>query len=338
MLHMARGFRNIVFSVIIFSFFTTLLLIPVGTAGAEALNYRLKWLYNASVIGDIYALDRGLFEKNGLEVNVKEGGPERNAIRELEMGHAQFGVASADQVIRAIEKGSPVVVIAQLFQINPLHWIYRSQNWKIKSLSDLKGKIIGVTFGGNDDNVMQALLEKSQLNKNEYTLYSVRRDLTPFYKKKADIWPCYLNSQGVILKKKLGKEGEAVAFLNPADFDIKFVANSVVTSVRMIEEQPETVKKFIASLMAGWRESLDPSNESKALETLKKFDKGATADLQKDQLDATRPLVKPSADTKIGMIDVDAWKQTEQIMLKGKQIAKPIGVERALKPYPEAYQ
>ena len=333
-----RGFRNIAFTVIIFSFLTTALLIPVGTAGAEELNYRLKWLYNASVIGDIYALDRGLFEKNGLKVNVKEGGPERNAIRELELGHAQFGVASADQVIRAIEKGSPVVVIAQLFQVNPLHWIYRSQNWKIKSLVDLKGKIIGVTFGGNDDNVMQTLLAKSQLKKNEYTLYSVRRDLTPFYMKKADIWPCYLNSQGVILKKRLEKEGETVAFFNPADFGVKFVANSVVTSVRMLEEHPETVKKFISSLMAGWRESLDPANESKALETLKNFDKGATADLQKDQLDATRPLVKPTADTKIGMIDMDAWKQTEQIMLSGKQIATPIGVEKALKPFPEAYQ
>ncbi len=67
MFRIDRGFRDIVFTVIIFSFLTTALCIPVGTAGAEELNYRLKWLYNASVIGDIYALDRGLFEKNGLK-------------------------------------------------------------------------------------------------------------------------------------------------------------------------------------------------------------------------------------------------------------------------------
>ncbi len=53
------------------------------------------------------------------------GDPERDAIRELELGNATFGVASADQVIRARAKGAPVVVIAQLFQINPLQWIYR---------------------------------------------------------------------------------------------------------------------------------------------------------------------------------------------------------------------
>ena len=189
-----------------------------GTVGAaDEVNYRLKWLYNASVIGDIVAVDQGFFAKNNLKVNVKEGGPERNAIRELELGHAQFGVASADQVIRAVAKGSPMVVIAQLFQVNPLHWIYRSNNMKIEKLEDLKGKIVGITFGGNDENIMRTLMAKANITDNDIKIYSVRYDLTPFYQKKADVWPCYLNSQGVILKQKLNEAGEQVAFINPAE-------------------------------------------------------------------------------------------------------------------------
>ena len=50
---------------------------------AEAVTYRLKWLFNASVIGDIYADVHGHFKAQGLDVTVKEGGPERDAIREL---------------------------------------------------------------------------------------------------------------------------------------------------------------------------------------------------------------------------------------------------------------
>ncbi len=86
----------------------------------EEVNYRLKWLFNISVVGDLWADAHGHFERNGLNVTVKPGGPEKDAIKELEIGHAQFGVASADQVIRAVAKGSPIVVLAQLFQINPL--------------------------------------------------------------------------------------------------------------------------------------------------------------------------------------------------------------------------
>jgi len=332
MFRIVKVFTSFLFLTVLWALLTTTSLTGSTAAAVEELNYRLKWLFNASVIGDIYAVDRGYFKQAGLQVNVKEGGPERNAIRELEMGQAQFGVASADQVIHAVEKGSPVVVLAQLFQVNPLHWIYRSNHFQIKKLSDVKGKIIGITFGGNDENIMKTLLAKANLTEKDYTPYSVRYDLTPFYQKKADLWPCYINSQGPILKTKLEKEGETVGFLNPADYGVKFVANSVITSQKMMTDQPDTVKKFITALMAAWEASIDPVNEAMALETLKKFDKGATADLQKDQLIATRPLVKPSPDIKIGTIDVDAWKQTEQIMLNGKQIDNSVHVEAVLKP------
>ncbi|MBW1846650.1 MAG: ABC transporter substrate-binding protein, partial [Deltaproteobacteria bacterium] len=70
------------------------------------INYRLKWLFNASVVGDLYADVNNYFSTEGLDVKIKEGGPERDAIRELELGYAQFGVASADQVIRALSKGA----------------------------------------------------------------------------------------------------------------------------------------------------------------------------------------------------------------------------------------
>ena len=83
----------------------------------EEVNYRLKWLYNVSTVGDLYAEAQGYFVRSGLKVNVKPGGPERDALKELELGHAQFGVASADQVLRAAAKGSPIVVLAQLFQV-----------------------------------------------------------------------------------------------------------------------------------------------------------------------------------------------------------------------------
>jgi ABC-type nitrate/sulfonate/bicarbonate transport system substrate-binding protein len=49
----------------------------------EEVNYRLKWLFNISVVGDLYAHDSGLFAKNGLKVTVKPGGPEKDAMLNL---------------------------------------------------------------------------------------------------------------------------------------------------------------------------------------------------------------------------------------------------------------
>ena len=298
----------------------------------EEVNYRLKWLYNISVVGDLWADAHGNFEKHGLKVNVKPGGPEKDAIKELEIGHAQFGVASADQVIRAVAKGSPIVVLAQLFQINPLHWIYRPDRTALKTPQDLKGKIIGVTYGGNDETIMRALLAKYHITEDDVTLFSVRYDYTPFYQGKVDLWPLYRNAQAPIIGDKLRRAGEAFDLMSPSRLGIRFVANSVVTTTKMLEERPETVRRFMKALVQSWAEALDPANEDKAIKTVLKYNAETPKNIVSRQLPATRILMLPEAGFQFGQIDTTAWKQTEAIMLSQKLIDRPVHIENRLKP------
>ena len=314
----------------IFLFLLVLVSAVPAFAKETKLNYRLKWLFNVSVAGDIYAGAQGYFNDVGLTVNVKEGSPEKNAINELELKRADFGVASADQVIRAIDKGAKIFVIAQLFQINPMQWIYRTDQSEIKTLQDLKGRNIGVTFGGNDETIMNTLLAKSGITKKDVTITGVRFDFTPFFRRKVDVWPVYRNSQGVILKDKLAKEGEDVYFLNPAKFGVNFVANSVITSAAMLKNNPDIVEKFLNALLKGWESAMDPANEEITLKVVKKLDKGTRDEIRRKQLNATRILIKPFASIKIGTIDIEAWKQTEMILLKDKQIKKSVNIETRL--------
>jgi NitT/TauT family transport system substrate-binding protein len=296
----------------------------------EEVNYRLKWLFNISVVGDLWADAHGNFERNGLKVTVKPGGPEKDAIKELEIGHAQFGVASADQVIRAVSKGSPIVVLAQLFQVNPLHWIYRPDKTPLKTTQDLKGKIIGITYGGNDETIMRALLAKYDIKEDEVDFFSVRYDYTPFYQGKVDLWPLYRNAQAPIIGEKLRKAGETFDLMSPSRLGIQFVANSIVTTQKMMEERPETVKRFRKALMQAWREALDPENKDKAIETVLKYNQETPQEIVRKQLPATRILMLPKPDFEFGKIDVAAWQQTEQIMLAQKLIADPVHIENRL--------
>ncbi len=298
----------------------------------EKVSYRLKWLFNISVVGDLWADAHGNFERNGLKVTVKPGGPEKDAIKELEIGHVQFGVASADQVIRAVSKGSPIVVLAQLFQVNPLHWIYRPDKTPLKTPQDLKGRIIGITYGGNDETIMRALLAKYDIKEDEVDLFSVRYDYTPFYLGKVDLWPLYRNAQAPIIGEKLRKAGEKFDLMSPSKLGIRFVANSVVTTQKMLAEHPETVKRFKKALLQAWREALDPGNKDKAIETVLKYDPETPEEIVRKQLPATRILMLPGPDFEFGKIDVAAWKQTEQIMLAQKLIARPVHIENILNP------
>jgi NitT/TauT family transport system substrate-binding protein len=297
---------------------------------AEEVNYRLKWLYNVSAVGDLFADGYGYFAKNGLKVNVKPGGPERDALKELELGHAQFGVASADQVFRAVAKGSPIVVLAQLFQVNPLHWIYRPDKTPFSGPADWKGKTIGVTFGGNDETIMRALLARYGIAENEVSLFSVRYDYTPFYEGRVDFWPLYLNAEGVVIGAKLSQAGERYAFLSPDALGVRFVANSVVTTREMLEKHPDTVKRFLAALLQGWRDALDPQNEDKAVQVLLQMDRETPAAVVRRQLPVTRELMLPAPGGAFGRIDRNGWRQTAEIMAAQQLIPAHLNVESIL--------
>ncbi|MCJ8502405.1 ABC transporter substrate-binding protein [Desulfatitalea alkaliphila] len=309
-----------------------LLRLDVGVSWAEqAVAYRLKWLINMSTVGDVYAKEKGLFAARGLAVDLRAGGPERDAIRELELGHAHFGVASADQVIHALAKGSPVVVLAQLFQANPLQWIYFKDRVRIDALADLKGKTIGVTFGKNDEIIMRTLLARADIGDRDVRLYSVRLDYTPFFSGRADLWPVYINSQGVEIGQRLTAAGESIGFFEPEAHGVRFVANSVVTSERLLAEQPELVERFMSALLAGWRGALDPANAAEAVALVRRYDQDTASEVLQAQLTATRPLVQPMDGPPVGHIDIEAWQQTEAMMRRYGQIDRPVNVAERLR-------
>ncbi|MFO7708432.1 MAG: ABC transporter substrate-binding protein [Desulfobacterales bacterium] len=311
-------------------FLTLFFLFACGQKEKEEVNYRLKWLYNVSTVGDLYADALGHFERNGLKVHVKPGGPERDALKELELGHAHFGVASADQVFRAVAKGAPIVVVAQLFQVNPLNWIYRPDRTPFTSPADWKGMTIGVTFGGNDETIMRALMARYNIAEAEVNLFSVRYDYTPFYEGRVAFWPLYLNAQAVIIGDKLAQAGESFDFVSPDRLGVKFVANSVVTTRQMVEDHPDTVKRFLGALLQGWRDALDPRNEDQAVRVLAQMDRETPEAVVRRQLTVTREVMLPAAGVAFGKIDAEAWKQTAEIMAAQQLIPAGLPVESLL--------
>jgi len=299
----------------------------------EKVAYRLKWLINASTAGDVFALDQGFFSREGLAVEVKAGGPERDALRELELGYAQFGVASADQVIRALAKGASVIVLAQLFQVNPLQWIYRADDFSLTRIQDLKGRTVGITYGGNDETIMRALLASAGMNENQVRLASVRYDYTPFFENQVPVWPVYRNTQGIVLSDKLASGGERVAFFDPSEHGVRFVANSVVTSQKMMDQHPKTVGRFTRALLAGWQAAMAPANETAVIQAVAEYDRDTSEAVMGRQLTITRRMIQPDPGIPVGHIDATAWQQTEQIMIRQRLIPGPVNVIDRLKTH-----
>jgi NitT/TauT family transport system substrate-binding protein len=290
------------------------------TEPSPQLTYRLKWLANPGFIGDLYADTYGMFAHERLQVQVLPGGPEHDALRELQTGAAQFGVASADQVIRAIDQGADVVVVAQIYQRNPVEWIYRSSLGSITRASALRGRRVGVTVGDNDETIMRAVLKASALTEKDVKLIPVKYDFSPFTTGAVELFPVYRNTQGVELQKQLSDNHEAAGFYDPEEAGVRFVANAIVTTSRTVTERPEVVRRFVRAAVRGWDEALRTENEEQAIRAAERFlppgsvsDPASHHDILRDEIRSTRTFVVPPKG-RIGVIDVNGWVQTASIM------------------------
>ncbi len=308
---------------------------PAGKLSKSVVSYRLKWLFNASTIGDLWARDQGIFAKNGLDVSIKEGGAEHDAIEEMELGRTDFGVASADQVIRAVSRGADCIVIAQIFQENPLQWIYNRSRVHVdlnRPAQSLKDLTIGITYGGNDEAIFMALAGRLGLDREKLHLYAITYDYTPFWKGDVDLWPCYRNTQGITLSERMQRIGDEAGFLDPCRYGIRFVANSLVTSKKFYLRHPDTVRLFRKCIIQGWQQAIMPQNLEKAAAILARYEKGLPMATLKEQIKATAPLITAHGRRKVGWIDEEAWLQTVEIMFQQGLIKKRVDVRKLIIP------
>ncbi len=341
---------SIIIVIILFVISYNFLNINLGKKDNSNYVYRLKWLANAGFIGDLYADNYGYFESNKLNVDVLPGGPELDPIRQLETGRAHFGVASSDQVIMALHDGADIVVIAQIYRTNPVQWIYRDDSLDVNNPSDLKNKKIGITYGDNVEWILKSFLNKynltydSYINKNnessadgdDVTLVGVKYSYEPFLKERVQLFPIYRNTQGVELKNDLETEGETAGFFNPSLYDVKFPANSIITTSKMMSTNKDDVKQFLNAALKGWNDSLQSENIQKSIKIISRYKEKSGSDVNKEiieeQIKQTRKLVLPkNSSSVLGEIDVAAWKNAEKIMIDQDIIDSEVHIENYLR-------
>jgi NitT/TauT family transport system substrate-binding protein len=133
---------------------TTVLALSFGMAAgtihaADKVALQLKWVTQSQFAGYYVAKDKGFYDAEGLEVDIKPGGPDVAPAQVLAGGGADVMIDWMPSALASREKGLPIVNIAQTFKSSGLMLSCRKDSG-ITSPSDLRGKTIGVWFFGNE--------------------------------------------------------------------------------------------------------------------------------------------------------------------------------------------
>src|SRR5260370_14120759 len=111
-------------------------LVSHPAAALDQVSLQLKWKHQFQFAGYYAALARGFYRDAGLDVTIREGGPDIDATEAVATGKADFGLCSAS-VLGEWAKGRRLVVLAVIFQQSPAI-ILVPRRPRIRSAPDLR--------------------------------------------------------------------------------------------------------------------------------------------------------------------------------------------------------
>jgi NitT/TauT family transport system substrate-binding protein len=120
------------------------------------ITLQLKWVPQAQFAGYYAASLKGYYKAQGLDVTLKNGGPDIIPEQVVASGQAQFGVDWLPSLLAARDKNTDLVNVAQVFARSGMTQL----TWKssgINTIAKMRGKKVGNWLGGNQYELFAAL-------------------------------------------------------------------------------------------------------------------------------------------------------------------------------------
>ncbi|ODS55219.1 MAG: nitrate ABC transporter substrate-binding protein [Agrobacterium sp. SCN 61-19] len=240
-------------------------LTAMQAAAADKVTLQLKWVTQAQFAGYYVAKDKGFYEEEGLDVEIKPGGPDIAPPQVLAGGGADVIVDWMPSALATREKGVPLVNIAQPFKSSGMMLTCLKETG-ITTPEDFKGKTLGVWFFGNEYpflSWMSTLGIKTDGSEGGVTVLKQGFNVDPLLQKQAAcISTMTYNEYWQVIDAGIKPE-ELVTF--------KYEDEGVATledGLYVLEDKladpafKEKMVKFVRASMKGWKYAEENSDEA----------------------------------------------------------------------------
>ncbi len=268
------------------------------------------------------AVEKGYFKDAGFEIEF-DYSFETKGVELVAAGELPFAVVSGEQVLLARAQGLPVTYVAAWYQQYPVSVVAKSEAGVIVP-QDLKGKKIGLPglFGANYIG-LRALLNAGKLTEADVTLDAIGfNQVETMAAGTQDIVVGYSANEPIQLRAR----GIAVTEIRVADY-AQLAANGLLTSEKMIAENPETVRAFVGAFLKGLQYTLDHPDEAFTLSAayIPNF-ADLDAEVQKQVLDTS--LEQWQAE-RLGYSDPQAWANMQAVLLDMGLLTQELDLSKA---------
>ncbi|WAL68219.1 ABC transporter substrate-binding protein [Amycolatopsis cynarae] len=223
-----------------------------SSSGLGTLGIQLSWIKNIEFAGEYFADAKGYYTQAGFSgVNLIAGGSAgTSAEAAVATGKALMGLSSPTLTAPAILQGAQLKTIASTYQKNPF-CILSIDSDPIPTVRAMKGKKIGVQSGGNTT-IFKGLLKANGMSESDVTIVPVQYDPTVVTTGEVAGYMAYTTNEPILLRMKGFK---TVQFLF-ADYNLPFVAETMVVSQSSIDHDRAKLKALLVAEIKGWTDAV----------------------------------------------------------------------------------
>jgi NitT/TauT family transport system substrate-binding protein len=237
--------------------------ILLGGAGAakaaDRINFGLDWRAEAEYGGYYQALANGIYARYGLDVTIRQGGPQVNQAQALLAGRLDLDLASNSYLaLNLVQQQIPFRAVAAFFQKDPSVLIAHKEQGH-DSFAQLKDVPIMI---GADTRAGWWNYLRMRFGYNDRQIRPYNYSLAPFLANKSAVQQGYLGSEPFLIEQQTGEVPQVLLL---ADAGFSGYGSLLVASDQMIAARPDLITRFLAASREGWVEYLNgdptPGNE-----------------------------------------------------------------------------
>jgi NitT/TauT family transport system substrate-binding protein len=203
------------------------------------------WKAEAEHGGYYQAIATGIYKKHGLDVALRQGGPQVNQAALLAAGRLDFDeVPNSFISLNFVNEKIPMVAVAAMFQKDPSVLIAH-RGVGNDSLAALKGKPIMI---GADTRVGWWLFLKAKFGYTDDQIRPYTFNVAPFLVDKQAIQQGYVTSEPFLIEQ----QGEKPLVFLLADAGYTSYGSIIETSEKLAREKPDLVRRFVDASIEGW--------------------------------------------------------------------------------------
>ena len=293
---------------------------PATQAPKDPVTIQLQWITQTQFAGYYVALDKGWYAEEGIDLTIRAGGPDISPIDMVRNGAAQFGTNLLTDLIVANQNTSDLVSIAQIQQSNGLLLIAKKDSG-ITGPQDFAGRKVGVWLG-NWEAQFNALIAKENVDPDSFTLVPQAFTMDPFINGELDVASAMIYNEYYSVIES-GLKAEDLTVINYADYGLDFPGDTLFTSRKLLEENPDLCVRMLRATLRGWKYAVEHPEEASVI--VLSYDQSGvqTAGHQLSMMNEIVKLVEVTLHP-LGFTDRDDVRRVIDALYSYKVISAPI--------------